>query len=231
VAVATDPSIDADNLPTGVTLVLMALQGAVFILAAVITVRLVFGGGLREHLGLRPVKHVWGAVGWAAAVYVGFWIATIALVALFGSPEEQGLVGDIRAEQSVLALVASAFLICILAPVAEELFFRGFMFNVLAPRLGGAWASLIVGGVFALGHAPDAPVQSVIALGAFGVGLCVLYWRTQSIIPCMALHALNNSITFGVVTEPHPALAAGVVVACVGAVTAGAAAVSSRVAG
>ena len=87
---------------------------------------------------------------------------------------------------------------------------------------------MIVGGVFALGHAPDAPVQSVVALGAFGVGLCVLYWRAQSIIPCMALHALFNSITFGAVASLQPALFVGVVVLCVGAVTAGAAAVSAR---
>ena len=45
----------------------------------------------------------------------------------------------------------------------------------------------------------------------------------------MALHALNNSITFGVVKDlEQPALFAGVVLASVGTVVAGATAVSAR---
>ncbi|MDX6672313.1 MAG: hypothetical protein QOI91_2676, partial [Solirubrobacteraceae bacterium] len=72
-----------------------------------------------------------------------------------------------------------------------------------------------------------APIQ-LIALGAFGVGLCLLFWRTQSIIPCMALHALNNSITFGATKELDGGLFAAVVVLSVGTVVAGATAVSAR---
>ncbi len=67
-------------------------------------------------------------------------------------------------------------------------------------------------------------------MGAFGVGLCLLYWRTQSIIPGMALHALNNSITFGAIKDLDPALFVGVVVVSVGTVVVGAAAVSARAA-
>ena len=228
VAKASDPSIEVDNLPIGVMLPLLALQSTAFLLAAWITVKLVFGPTAREHLGLRPVHGVKTAVVWAAGVYLGFWIVALALVAIFGSPSEQDLVDDLREVDSVVALAAAGFFLCILAPVAEELFFRGFMLNVLLPRLGVAWASAITGGVFAIGHATGAPIQSVLALGAFGVGLCLLYWRTQSIIPCMALHALNNSITFGVVKDLDPALFAGVVLLSVGAVVAGAAALSAR---
>ena len=89
------------------------------------------------------------------------------------------------------------------------------------------WAALLDGLVFGLGHAPAAPIQ-LIALGAFGVGLCLLFWRTQSIIPCMALHALNNSITFGATKDLDGGLFAAVVVLSVGTVIAGATAVSAR---
>ncbi len=87
--------------------------------------------------------------------------------------------------------------------------------------------SAITGLVFGVGHAP-APAISLVALGVFGVGLCLLYWRTQSIVPCMALHALNNSITFGVTKDLDPALFAAVVVGSVGVVPVGAQALSSR---
>ena len=105
------------------------------------------------------------------------------------------------------------------------------MFTVLSRRLGTVCgALLIVGLVFGLGHAP-APAISLVALGVFGVGLCLLYWRTQSIIPGMALHALNNSITFGRDHEARSgAVRAGLVVVSVGAVVAGATALSARAA-
>ena len=93
--------------------------------------------------------------------------------------------------------------------------------------MGVVWAALLDGLVFGLGHAPAAPIQ-LIALGAFGVGLCLLIWRTQSIIPCMALHALNNSITFGATKDLDGGLFAAVVVLSVGTVVAGATAVSAR---
>ena len=38
------------------------------------------------------------------------------------------------------------------------------------------------------------------------MGLCVLFWRTHSLLPCMALHALNNAISFGF-TKDWPAAA------------------------
>ena len=114
------------------------------------------------------------------------------------------------------------------APLVEEVFFRGFMFTVFARRMGIAWAALLDGVVFGIGHAGGAEAIQLVALGAFGVALCLLYWRTQSIIPGMALHALNNSIAFGEAVKLDPGLRAGIVVGSVGAVVAVARAVSSR---
>ena len=92
-------------------------------------------------------------------------------------------------------LAGYAVLTCMFAPFAEEFFFRGFMFTVLSRRVGPVWGALLVGVAFGLVHAP-APWLSLVVLGCFGVALCALYWRTQSIIPCMGLHALHNSISF-----------------------------------
>ena len=62
----------------------------------------------------------------------------VALTQIFGQPDDQALVDDIKAEDSLVVLVASGVLICVLAPVVEELFFRGFMFTVSGRRLGVA---------------------------------------------------------------------------------------------
>jgi membrane protease YdiL (CAAX protease family) len=224
---AADPDFDADNIPVGLTLALTFFQNLVFVFAAYITIKLSLGRATRAAFGLNRVRRLGEAAGWAVLVYVGFWFVTALLAAAFGQPDEQQLVRDVKAEDSLPVLIAYAVTICLIAPVVEELFFRGFMFGALARRLGPWWGMAITGVVFALGHAP-APAISLIALGVFGVGLCLLYWRTQSIVPCMALHALNNAITFGVTKDLDPALFATVVVGSVGAVAAGAQAFSAR---
>jgi membrane protease YdiL (CAAX protease family) len=230
---ANDPSIeDFGDAPEGARIGLTLFQDVVFVAGAWIAVKLALGRTPPEAFGLRRVVGVAQAIGWSAAVYIGFWIVIVGLTQIFGQPDDQSLVDELKAEDSLGVLVAWGVLICVLAPIVEELFFRGFMFAVLERRLGVAWGALITGVVFGIGHLDQQvePVQ-LIALGAFGVGLCLLYWRTQSIIPCMALHALNNSITFGVVTElpeDSPALFAGVVLASVGTVIAGATVVSAR---
>lgn len=227
---AGDPSIKASaDLPDGATLGLTLVQDAVFVFGAWIAVRLALGRSGPEEFGLRRVRSVRSAAIWAGVAYAGFWLATLVLALIFGQPRDQELVTDIKAEQSLAVLVAYGALICVVAPFVEEFFFRGFIFTVFARRLGVAWAAVLVGIIFGLGHAP-APVISVIALGVFGVGLCLLYWRTQSIIPSMALHALNNSITFGLVKSLDPALFTAVVVVSVGTVVAAATALSARAA-
>jgi membrane protease YdiL (CAAX protease family) len=227
VIAASDPSFDASNPPIGFTLGLTAFQDIVFVFSAYIAVKLALGAAPREQFGLLRVAFPWRALGWAVLVFFAFVIVQWALSEIFGKPPDQDLVNDVKREDSTGVLIGYALLICVLAPFVEELFFRGFMFTALSRRIGPAWSALIVGFVFGIGHAP-APVISLVALGAFGVGLCLLYWRTKSIIPGMALHALNNSITFGAIKDLDPALYAGVIVLSVGAVVAVASAVSVR---
>jgi membrane protease YdiL (CAAX protease family) len=230
VLLTTDDSFKStDDLPDGATLALTFLQDVVFVYGAWVAIKLSLGRAIREQFGLVRVRGLGHALKWAAIAYGGFWFVTVLLALIFGQPDDQALVTDIKEEDALAVLLAWGLLICVLAPVVEELFFRGFMFTVFARRLGVVWAALLSGAVFGLGHAPAEPIQ-LIALAVFGVGLCLLYWYTQSIIPCIALHALNNSITFGLVKELDPALFAGVVVLSVGTVVAGAGALSARTA-
>jgi uncharacterized protein len=225
---ATDSSIQStDDLPDSAMIALTLLQDVVFVFGAWIAIRLSLGRTPREQFGLLRVRNVWEATRVAAAAYAGFWLVAIVLTQVFGEPDPQSLVTDLEEQDALGILIAWGILICVLAPFVEELFFRGFMFTVFARRLGVVWGALLNGVVFGLGHAPADPIQ-LAALGAFGVGLCLLYWRTKSIIPCMALHALNNSITFGVTKDLEAGLFAGVVVLSVGAVVAGGTAISSR---
>jgi len=227
IAHAMDPSIKLDDPPDSLTIALTVVQDAVLVLAAVLTFKIVYGRVRAADLGLRRVAH-WGyALKMMAALYVAFWIVAFALEEIFGKPPEQQLVTDLKAEQSFAILAGFAVLTCVVAPICEEIFFRGFVFTTFARRLGPAWGAVLAGGIFGLIHAPN-PVLGLVALGVLGVALCLLYWTTQSIIPCMALHALNNSISFGATKSLDAWVFLALVIGSVGLVVAVATAVSSR---
>jgi CAAX protease family protein len=227
IAHAMDPTIKFDDPPDSLTIVLTLIQDAALVLAAVLTFKIVFGRVRAADLGLRRVTR-WGyALKMMVALYVAFWIVAFALEQIFGKPPEQQLVTDLKAEQSFAILAGYAVLTCFVAPICEEIFFRGFVFTTFARRLGPAWGAVIAGGIFGLIHAPN-PVLGLIALGVLGVALCLLYWTTQSIIPCMALHALNNSISFGATKSLDAWVFLALVIGSVGLVVAVATAVSSR---
>jgi membrane protease YdiL (CAAX protease family) len=119
-------------------------------------------------------------------------------VAALGIHERDNLPDQLGADKSTLAMLAVAGLVCVVAPVAEEVFFRGYFFTALR-NWKGVWpAAIITGVVFGAIHAGSAPVGYLVPLAVFGFGLCLLYWKTGSLYPCIVLHALNNSLAFGV---------------------------------
>jgi hypothetical protein len=151
--------------------------------------------------GLRPARF-WPAVGWIAALLVSFFMATAAWVALLGidTPDE-ALPKELGADDSTLALVAVTILVCIVAPLAEEFFFRGYFFTALRSWHGIWPAAVITGLVFGAIHAGSSDPAFLVPLGLLGMGLCLLYVRTGSLYPCVAAHAINNSIAFGVARD------------------------------
>jgi membrane protease YdiL (CAAX protease family) len=94
----------------------------------------------------------------------------------------------------------------VIAPMAEEFFFRGFFFGALrrwrikvAGREIGVWVAAVVTGIlFGLAHTGSASPQYLVPLGFLGFVLCIVRWRTGSLYPCMALHSINNSLALGV---------------------------------
>jgi uncharacterized protein len=141
------------------------------------------------------------ALGWLLATYASFWVVAIIAGLIFGEPEEQDIVVELKAEDSVLVLAAFGVMTCILAPLAEEFFFRGFLLRVLAERTN-LWVGVILSGVlFGMVHLPSGDWIGVIVLSAFGIALAGLFLLTSSLIPCIMLHALHNSISFGFTKE------------------------------
>jgi membrane protease YdiL (CAAX protease family) len=187
-----------DDLP-GALIGATFVQDAVLIGGALLALRLAGEAG-RTTLGLRRTP-ILPALGWIAAVFAVFWLANVVVLVAFGSPEEQALVEELRREESVAVLAGYGVLVCLAAPLAEELFFRGFLFPLLSARIGLIWGMVVTGGVFSLVHATGSPVEALFVLFVLGVGLCALAYLTRSLLPCIALHALNNGISFSVTRD------------------------------
>jgi membrane protease YdiL (CAAX protease family) len=95
-------------------------------------------------------------------------------------------------------LQAVAFLVAVVAPIAEEFFFRGFFFGALRNWKGPWPAAIITGLVFGSIHVGSAEAAFLLPLAFFGFALCLLRERTGSLYPGIALHCMNNSLAFGV---------------------------------
>jgi membrane protease YdiL (CAAX protease family) len=188
---------DSDGLTIGLTLV----QDALLIAASILTVWWLAGRLSPETFGLRFPSARGPAIGWTLAAYGAFWVAAIVVGIALGNPEEQDIVTDLKAEDSLSVLIGFGVMTCVVAPVAEEFFFRGFMFRVLAERTNVALGSIITGAIFGLVHLPSGDLVGVLVLSLFGVALCLVLWRTASLIPCIMLHAFHNSISFGFTKE------------------------------
>jgi len=152
------------------------------------------------QFGLRLVP--WrSALGWTLAAYASFWVAGAVAGILFGTPDEQDIVVDLKAEDSTLVIAGFAVMVCLVAPLAEEFFFRGFLLRVLREKTNVPIAVIVTGFAFGLVHLPSGDWRGMIILALFGMALCGLFLLTSSLLPCIMLHAFHNSITFGFTKE------------------------------
>jgi len=148
-----------------------------------------------KRLGLRTFKPLSG-IGWMLAAY-GIFIAAAGIFSVFFSTEqEQQVLQDIGAEKDTVMLVALGILVVGIAPVAEEIFFRGFLFGGLRGKLSFWPAALISGIFFGAIHILGGSWQAVVLLSLFGVLLAFLYERTGSLGPPILMHVLQNAIAF-----------------------------------
>jgi hypothetical protein len=194
--VALIAGANLDDPPPAVDITATVLQDAAFVGAALIFASMV-ARPRPWHFGLRETP-IGPAVGYVIAGYVVFIGFAAGWSALLHLHESDDVVKQLGADQSTIALVAVTILVCVVAPLAEEFFFRGYFFGALR-NWRGVWPAAIITGLFFGGiHVGSAPVGFLVPLAFFGFVLCLIYDRTRSLYPCIALHCINNSIAFGV---------------------------------
>ena len=193
-----DPSLDSD----GALLAAQALFGLCLLAVPVAIASGWSRGGLKaawQRLGLR--RFASSALGWMLLVLFVYYLFAGLFSSLVVQPEQDDISGDLGVgDDNILVAVIAVLLIVVLAPISEELFFRGFVFSGLRSRLTLWPAALIAGLIFGLPHAPTG-ITTVLPLAALGVALCWLYDRTGSLWPPMIAHFINNALALAILSS------------------------------
>ncbi len=144
----------------------------------------------REEHGSRALGVLAGA---------GAWLATFPLVALtlvawsqilnaLGHEwQEQQVLTDLRAEPVIFFLCAVA-----LAPLCEEVLFRGLLYPAFRNKIGPGLAMTASAALFTLVHPP----QTYPAIFVLGFALAYAYERTGTLVAPITFHAIFNGWTF-----------------------------------
>jgi membrane protease YdiL (CAAX protease family) len=148
------------------------------------------------HFGLRRAP-AGSSAAYVIGGYVLFLLVAAAWTTALGIKDHENIAIDLGTRDSAWAFAGAGLLVCVAAPICEELFFRGFLFGALRRR-GLVLATLGSGLAFGVAHVASAPIGFIVPLAVLGVILALLYERTGSLYPSIGLHALNNSIAFGV---------------------------------
>jgi membrane protease YdiL (CAAX protease family) len=151
-----------------------------------------------RRLGLRRFRP--SALAVMLGTLVVYYIAAGLFASLVLKPNQEDIGGELGVgNPSILIAVLAVVMIAGLAPIAEELFFRGFLFAGLRTRWS-LWPAAITSGlIFGLVHAPTG-ITTVVPLAALGLALCWLYDRTGSLWPCVIAHMINNGLALALVS-------------------------------
>lgn len=193
-----DPSVDM--VSAVIQFIFLGVLEAVFLIAPLYFARRRAGPN-RENiwwaLGLRPTNLRMAVVlviaGMALTLVAGLvidYFSQLIFHTVLSTNLDQ-LIQQIRiAPRTILAAGLVAALV---APICEEIFFRGFLLQGLRHVVSAPWAIVISAAIFAFAHLS---LGSTILLFLLGLMLGYLRVSQRSLWPSIALHMLNNLIGF-----------------------------------
>jgi membrane protease YdiL (CAAX protease family) len=153
--------------------------------------------GFWRSIGWRPVRFAGGsaAASFLLITLAGMILAVVLqLLSALKPPEGPVPIEEFfRTRESVVILIVAAVG---MAPLVEELIFRGFLYPVIARRLGVAAGVMLTGALFGLMHVPQLRgAWWQIAL-LFGVGIVFTWVRaaTGSVAAAFFLHLGYNAM-------------------------------------
>ena len=165
--------------------------------------------GLAAIFSVGKYRLRWSALGFRPLVLDRAWVIAATVVGMFAVVVVYTVIVQLVGAEDLLpqstlegdvfdnrALVVMAGILAVLAaPVAEETFFRGFLFGGLVKRLGIFGAALASGFLFSLAHAQP---TTLIPFTFVGMVLAWSYVYTGSLWTNIGAHLVFNLISFSV---------------------------------
>ncbi len=199
-SVATLPVLRAVEPPSTARLAAAAASEVVVLGVVLLWLRVLHPGWVRVlGLPLRPWREVRAGALFGLGLYVvaallGGGVLGILLRAVTGEPVR--VPEQLPRDLSPLALGVAVPFALVVAPVVEELFFRGLLFRAVRDRRGFAAGAAASGLAFGLVHYVEAPwASAVLLVGVMvvtGAGLAYLYERRRNILAPVVAHAAFN---------------------------------------
>ena len=119
---------------------------------------------------------------------------------LRGVPEKQGIVELFNASSTLERRILIILLAVTIAPIAEEFFFRFFLYGVMRRYFGYGVALLINALLFAALHVH---LPSLAPLFVLGICFTIAYEWTGSILVPMTMHAIFNAVALTALAFPE----------------------------
>ena len=163
---------------------MLTVLGAFFLIGflSVIVAVAPLGKAAFPALGLRPANWKYPVFGALGTLFLSVAVSQFVI-------EPQGMKQVIEVVREPHELVLSLLLLSVLAPIVEELVFRGLLYGWIAGRWGGTAGLVVSSLAFAAAHYEPAHVILVLPLGfLFGW----LRRRTDSLLPSLFSHVMNN---------------------------------------
>lgn len=196
-------SIDALSDDSTFILVASAVNEVIFIVAAWYVVKLAGPVRLRDF-GLRRAPF-WPTVG-KMAVVLGAYFLLLGIYSALVNLAPDDAPDKLGASDSNLHMFFFALLVAVLAPIAEEFFFRGVLFRALRNSMGVIAAAILSGLLFGAMHidsTSSSRLLQVVPLAVLGISFALLYHWSGTLYAPIALHATNNSIAVAAYAEKH----------------------------
>jgi membrane protease YdiL (CAAX protease family) len=127
-----------------------------------------------------------------------FWVVPVGLIAVYAfsivhdmivNPKQQAIISDFP--HTTLGAAMFVLVAVVMAPLFEEVIFRGFLFRGFANSWGWVWGALASAAIFGAAHLQ---LDVFLPLAALGFVLAWAYHRTGSLWTCITMHALFNLI-------------------------------------
>jgi len=168
-----------------------AIAGTIQYLVVIAVVLAIAHSLAPETLGLRRPASWPRALGIAGAGLAATFVLGFVLNLFLKAGDEQGLVPDGWDGSRAAPFAANFVVVVLMAPIVEELTFRGLGQAVVSDAFGVVPAIVVTGLAFGLAHGL---VIALPILASFGVILALVHVKTESLYPAILLHAIFNGL-------------------------------------